>query len=188
MKNNIFFKSSTKKKILLLLLGGLALGLATSPRSQKRTFNALCRDWKNIDKQNLYRHIKDFEKHKMIRYVNKGQWWSIELTERGKCEAKKIKLSEIKINKPKKWDKRWHLVIFDVPEKNKIARDALRKKIKEIGLVEIQKSTFIHPYPCKKEIDKVINFFGVENFVLQLEILTVDKLVEGGLIKKFKLS
>jgi len=188
MKDGTFFRGNTKKKILLLLLGGVALGLATSPRVQKRVFNTLCRDWRDLNRRNLYRHIKDFEEHKMIKYVNKDEWWNIELTEKGKREAKKIKLNEIKILKPKKWDKKWHLVIFDVPEKNKIARDALRRKIKEIGLVEIQKSTFIHPYPCKSEIDKIIKFFEVKKFVLQLEIIDLDDLLENKLVKKFKLS
>lgn len=183
----MFFRSSTKKKILLLLLGGLALGLATSPRAQKRVFNTLVRDWRDIDRKNLYRHVKNFEEHKMIRYVNKDEWWNIELTEKGRCEAEKIKLNEIRIIKPKKWNKKWHLVIFDVPEKNKIARDALRRKIKEIGLVEIQKSTFIHPYPCKEEVDKIIDFFEVDKFVLQLEISNLDNSLRSKLIKKFKL-
>lgn len=183
----MIIKSNIKKKMLLLLLGGLALGLATSPRAQRRTFNVLCRDWKNLNKRNVYRYVKEFEEHKMIRYVDNGQWWDIELTSKGRAVAEKIKLNDIKILKPKKWDRRWHLVIFDVPEKNKIARDALRRKIKGIGLVEIQKSTFIHPYPCKKEIDKIIDFFEVKKFVLQLEIINLDDAIKNKLIKKFKL-
>lgn len=188
MKKNIFFRGNAKKKILLLLLGGIALGLTTSPRAQRRVFRAISREWKEINNKNLHRHVKDFEKHKMIRYVNDSEWWNIELTEKGRREAEKIKLSEVRIVKPKKWDRRWHLVISDIPEKNKIARDAMRRKIKEIGLVEVQKSTFIHPYPCKKEIDKIIEFFEVKKFVLQLEVVDLDKLIEDKLIKKFKLS
>lgn len=181
-------KGNIKKKILLLLLGGIALGLATSPRAQRRTFSILCRDWKDINKRNMYRYVKEFEEHKMIRYVDNGQWWSVELTVKGRAMAEKIKLNDIKIIKPKKWDKRWHLVIFDVPEKNKIARDSLRKKIKEIGLVEIQKSTLIHPYPCREEINKIVDFFEVKKCVLQLEVSDLDESIKAKLIKKFKLS
>lgn len=184
----MFLKGNAKKKILLLLLGGIALGLTTSPRAQKRVFNTLHREWRDLNRRNLYRHIKDFEEHKMIRYVNKNEWWNIELTEKGKCEAEKIKLNEIKIPKPRRWNKKWHLVIFDIPERNRVARDALRKKIKQIGLVEVQKSTFIYPYPCKNEIDKIINFFEVDKFVLQLEINTLDESMRRILIKRFKLK
>ncbi|MFA6183635.1 MAG: hypothetical protein WC682_00865 [Parcubacteria group bacterium] len=184
----MIIKGNIKKKILLLLLGGVALGLASSPRAQKRTFNILCREWKNLNKRNVYRYVKEFEEHKMIRYVNKGEWWNVELTAKGKTMAEKIKLDDIKIVKPNKWDKKWHLVIFDVPEKNKIARDTLRRKIKEIGLVEVQKSTFIHPYFCKEEIDKIIDFFELKKYVLQLEVSDLDKSLKDKLTKKFKLS
>lgn len=180
-------KGNIKKKILLLLLGGVALGLASSPRVQRRTFSILCKDWEELNKRNVYRYVKEFKEHKMIRYVNKGEWWNVELTAKGRAIAEKIKLDDIEIVKPKKWNKRWHLVIFDVPEKNKIARDALRKKIKEIGLVEIQKSTFIHPYPCKEEIDKIIDFFELRKCVLQLEVSNLDKSIKDRLIKKFRL-
>jgi len=43
--------SPIKKKALLLLAGGLALGLARNPKSQKYVFNTLKRDWREIDRK-----------------------------------------------------------------------------------------------------------------------------------------
>ena len=51
----------------------------------------------------------------------------------------------MKINIPPKWDGFWRIVIFDVPEKFKKARNALSKKIKDLGLFPLQKAfLFIH--------------------------------------------
>ncbi|HBI16617.1 MAG: Transcriptional regulator, PaaX family [Candidatus Moranbacteria bacterium GW2011_GWF2_34_56] len=180
-------KRDTRDKILLLLLAGVALGLSTSPRAQRRVFRNLSYDWGEINRKNLYRNIESLSNDGVVKYKKDNEWWNIELTVKGEREAKKIKLNEIKINKPEKWDKDWHLVIFDIPEKKRVARDALRKKMKQIGLIEIQKSTFIYPYSCKKEIDKIAKFFEVDKFVLQLKVINIDKSIESNLIKRFKL-
>ena len=63
------------------------------------------------------------------------------------------------------WDGRWRLVIFDVPEKLRKGRDALREKLKDLGFYELQKSVFIFPYECKNEIDFLIEFFHLRKFV-----------------------
>lgn len=181
------FKRDTRDKILLLLLTGVALGLSTSPRAQRRVFRNLSYEWKKISRKNLYRNVGSLKKDGVVKYKKENEWWNIELTLKGEREAKKIKLNEIQINKPEKWDKNWHLVIFDIPEKMRVARDAMRQKMKHLGLTEIQKSTFICPYPCKKEIDKIAKFFEVEEYVLQLEVVNLDKSIENNLIKKFKL-
>ena len=183
----MIFRGNKTKKILLLLLAGVALGLSNSPGAPKRIFRALSKEWKDIDRENLYRNIKKFESSGVVRYVNNGNWWDIELTARGKQLAKKIKLGEIKINKPKKWDKIWRVVFFDIPEENRVARDALRRKIRELGFVEIQKSIFAFPYPCRDEIFRVVNFFELKNNVIQCEVVNIDSKTEDKLKKKFKL-
>ena len=183
----MILKRETKKKVLLLLLAGIALGLSTSPRAPKRIFKALSREWKEINREKLYRNVKNLEKCGVVRYVNKGEWWNVELTLKGERLANKIKLNEIKIRKPKKWDKKWRLVFFDIPESNRVARDALRKKIKELGLIEIQKSIFVYPHSCKNEIDKVVNFFELKKYVMQCEVVSIDRELESKLIKRFRI-
>lgn len=75
--------------------------------------------------------------------------------------------------KPKSgaWDKKWRLVIFDIPTYQKNAREALRHKIKEMGFYPLQKSVFITPYPCEDEIDFISSVFEIDrNNVLILEV------------------
>jgi len=58
---------------------------------------------------------------------------------------------------------------IDIPEIKRRSRDALRRKLKELGCYELQKSVFLWPYDCKKEIEFVIHFFNLKSFVIYAE-------------------
>jgi DNA-binding transcriptional regulator PaaX len=55
--------------------------------------------------------------------------------------------------------------MFDIPEKLKKVRESLRFHFKDMGLIEFQKSIFIHPFPCKKEIEFIIEFYNARKYV-----------------------
>lgn len=38
------------------------------------------------------------------------------------------------------WDGKWRVVIWDIPEKRRMARDLLRYKLKQLGFSQLQKS------------------------------------------------
>lgn len=174
MKNKLkdkLIKSPIKRKILLLLLGGIVLGLAGNPRAQKRVFKSMMREWKNIDRQYLYRTVKEFYTERLVDYQeNDDGSVKIVLTEKGKKKALLYKVDEIEIKKPASWDKKWRVVFFDVPEKLRWARDAIRDKLKNLGFYELQKSVFIHPFSCKDEIDFLVEYFQLRRYVRMGEL------------------
>jgi CRISPR-associated endonuclease Cas2 len=179
-------RSDLKKKILLILLGGIALGLATSPRSQRIIFRKLSWEWKMIDRERFKRVARELKKDRFVSYCD-DEWWNAKLTSSGKILAKEIDISNIKLKILKKWDGKWRMVLFDIPEKNRAGRNALRQKIKELGFTELQKSVFVYPYPCRKEIDEVIKFFRLEKFVQQCMVYGLNEFINRKLIKKFSL-
>ena len=92
----------------------------------------------------------------------------------------------MEIKKPEKWDRKWRMVIFDVPNKYKTARDALRKKLKEMGFYQLQKSVWVYPYPCFDEILFIGKFFNAERFI---ELLTVEEMInDDKLLRCFRLQ
>lgn len=52
--------------------------------------------------------------------------------------------------KPRKWDGKWRVLIFDIPEGRRPARFAIRKKVLEAGFVRLQDSVWVFPYPCEE--------------------------------------
>lgn len=64
-----------------------------------------------------------------------------------------------------KWDKKWRIVIFDIPEELHSARVRFRRKLKSLGFVMLQKSVFVFPYPCHEEIGDICNKLEVSDCV-----------------------
>ena len=73
------------------------------------------------------------------------------------------------LNRPAQWDGKWRLVIFDVPEKDKKAREALRYKLKDLNFVRLQDSIWVTPYPCEDEIR-----FLREIFVISFNVDVIE--------------
>ncbi|EKE10949.1 MAG: hypothetical protein ACD_15C00170G0001 [uncultured bacterium] len=97
----------------------------------------------------------------------KGQLF-ISLTKEGREKAKKYDIDFLEIKKPKKWDRKWRILIFDIADKHRVKREALRGKIKELGLFQLQKSVWICPYEFFKEVAVMRDFFGLSNEEMQI--------------------
>src|SRR3990167_9348161 len=72
----------------------------------------------------------------------------VHLTERGETEITKIVLQQYKISETVVWDGKWRVIIFDIREKRRRIRQRLRALLAGAGMVRLQDSVWIHPYPC----------------------------------------
>jgi len=164
-----------QKKILLLLLGGLALGLSGSPKQSFKIVKAIGHDWKEIDQTALRRSIRPLYKSKLISTKsNKDGMQTIMLTEKGKRWALTYKIETMHILIPKKWDKKWRIVMFDIPERLKKTRDVFRIHLRSMGFLELQRSVFIHPYPCIDEIEYVVEHYNIGKHVRFIVADSID--------------
>ncbi len=64
-----------------------------------------------------------------------------------------------------KWDKKWRVIIFDIPQELHKERVKLRQKLKSLGFFMLQKSVFIFPYSCEEEIGDICARLGVGDYV-----------------------
>ena len=64
------------------------------------------------------------------------------LTEAGKLESLFIKA---RLPNKQKWDGKWRMIIFDIPEDARTERDRLRRLLKLNGFKILQKSVIINP-------------------------------------------
>src|SRR3989344_4025305 len=74
----------------------------------------------------------------------------------------------------------------DIPEKHKRARDALSQSLKRMGFAQLQKSVFVHPFDCSKEIMFVTEFFNLSRYIRHVLAEHID--IETVLMKKFHLA
>lgn len=71
------------------------------------------------------------------------------ITESGKRVLEFETAKEKVLQKPKRWDKHWRVVIFDIPERRRNVRVKLRRFMEEYGFVRLQDSVWIYPYDCE---------------------------------------
>ena len=67
------------------------------------------------------------------------------LSDEGKKLTANLKL-KLKMANPQRWDGKWRILIFDVPEKIRGKRDFLRKELRNFGFYLLQKSVWAYPY------------------------------------------
>lgn len=73
----------------------------------------------------------------------------------------------------KKWDKKWRIVIFDIEEKQKKTREALRYKLKELGFGMIQESVWVSPYDVITDFREYIKSIGLGKEVFAMEVSNI---------------
>ena len=184
------YKNLTKDILLYLAITGAILIAATSPYFFLNIARGIVRNRKYIkkkyDERKAARALERLKKNRLLILNEKDGKFEVELTEKGKRKVREIQFQNMKIEKPAVWDKKWRVVIFDIPEKyKKRARDALREKLKELGFYPLQKSVWIIPYPCEKEIQFLCELFDITPFV---NIIIAENIYNDVKLKKhFKL-
>ena len=175
------------KNILLgLMMTGAIAVAATSPYFLVNMLKQISRNRKYLAKEFEKRKIKNaFNKLKENRLIileeDNGKF-TVELTEQGKRKVKELQIDDLTIEKPKVWDKKWRIVIFDIPNKNTRGRNALRDKIRKLKFYLLQKSVWVHPYPCEKEIQFLAELFNIYPYVNIVVAESIDNDVK---LKKY---
>lgn len=185
MKQNTSRLGSVQRKILLLMEAGLALGLTRSPKKQWWILKQIPKEWRKENRQALERAINSLYTSHLIKEIHQDGKTTLILSEGGKKRVLQFNINKMEIKKPTKWDKKWRVIMFDIPEKLRRLRDSLRFHFREIGLIELQKSVFVFPYPCSKEIIFILEFYNAKKYVRFILAERIDNQLH--LMKKFDL-
>jgi hypothetical protein len=166
-----------QQKLILLFFGGLAIGLASgSPKAYYRTVRKVIEAWDDIDQKSVNRSLRSLCELKLLEEIKRPDGSiTLRLTENGKRFAKYEQFfgSTLKIKRPKKWDRLWRIIIFDIPEKKRLFRDIIRNHLKTIGFKELQQSVFVFPFPCENEMSSLIDLYHATRYV---RIITAQKI------------
>jgi len=108
---------------------------------------------------------------KTLKVKNKT---AIAITSKGM--EKLFKFSLKTINKKRREDKKWQMVLFDIPETKRKIRDYFRKGLQYLGYKSLQKSIWVCPYDVEKETKDLIKRYNLKPFT---ELLLVKKIGLG---------
>jgi len=186
--------TSIAKEVLLHLLvgGGLLIGVANPALLTPAIFIAHCLK-NNTDKdkekkvKRAFFYLKN-NKHIAVKKSKGGV--HIELTQKGREKASTYRIQSKLLKKKeskKKWNGIWHVVIFDIDDGKRIKRDELPRLLSRSCFQQLQKSVWIYPFECEKEISWVKEFFSIgddECRVITSNSIGNDKKLQ----KEFKLT
>jgi len=180
--------SNLSKDILIsLATAGIIAVAATSPFFLINIAKAFLINKKHskssYDKNMVAKAFERLKRNRIIILKEADGKFTVELTDKGRRKVEQIKFDDMAIKIPRAWDKKWRIVIFDIPEKqHKRARNALREKLQKLGFYQLQKSVWAIPYPCEKEIQFLCELFSINRFV---NIITADKIYNDIILRKY---
>ena len=174
---SIYMKISISKKLLLIIAAladynrscfswQLALAMPDDPRRFKyrRWLKKMLKNKK--ENQKLYTALHRFKKAKLLEekifYNSKGYV----LTPKGYLKFYRSCPQNYKLKKYP--NKKYLMVFFDIPEKERQKRDDLRFILRELGFQPIQKSVWATEYQVEKQLQTAITNCALERYVKPL--------------------
>lgn len=123
----------------------------------------------DVEERKVKRVIENLERRDIISLEEKGQSVYVRSVNNNNPLVAKYSIQALLDFKKeeKKWNGKWFMVFFDVPEIQRNKRNYLRKFLQQLGFYRYQKSVYIFPYECEKEV------------------LLIKKIVEGAKYMKY---
>jgi len=184
MGNNEEIVKLTARQILMFLVDFAVVSYSMAHKSPmaRKSVNDYWR-WRRFDRARFSSSIYRLKKQKLIRVYIEGKEKYLELTPKGLARLRKYTIDQIEIERPKVWDRQWRIVIFDIPDRKRVFRDILRRKLERLGFILLQESVFIFPFECKREIDYICDYYLIKPY---LKYIVAD-ILEGDqdLIEEF---
>ena len=114
-----------------------------------------------------------------IRYVDKNNERFVKLTKKGQLEAL---LAKAKLLSDRgKWDGKWRLIMFDIPEDSNDKRAFFRSLLKKNGFFRLQQSVYVSPCPLNRA---AVSYLEETKLIGYIRILKVEEMDNDKDLKK----
>lgn len=173
-RNERRLKSFQQAMLMAVVLGGVVVVAATIPNAAQ-----LLRFFPGYKKGARFNYqaksaLGRLAAKGLVTFVEEDGKRFARITEKGELILQ-MESEKTAIMKKRKWDRRWRVVIFDIPERRKNIRDRLRLFMNEYGFVRIQDSVWIYPYDCEDLIALAKANFRVGADVLYMIVERLER-------------
>lgn len=131
----------------------------------------------------VYQAIRRLEQEGLVKKSKKEKKTHLRLTDHGKRFIQRHR--EVSRWSSPVWDKKWRLVVFDIPEEKRSLRDYFRRYLKTLGFGKVQRSIWISPYDFSGVIMMYVNKLKLSAYVFQITADTFQGFSEAELIQSF---
>lgn len=95
------------------------------------------------------------------------------LTPAGRSTLRRVAM---RIARPDRRDGSWHVVVFDVPERLRKTRDALRYELVQLGFRKLQESVWVSPHPVSKEFYEFMEAASLLRYIILLKVTDTSEI------------
>lgn len=144
-------RGQMKDALLVALLVGGMMAIGAVPHTLLPTLGG-----KSKDKRRFNAYAKTVAsrlvRQGLAAWVRRDGISYLRITEAGRHKLaftrEKMRLKDEK----RRWDGRWRMVAFDLPERRRTVRARLRATMAEVGFVRLQDSVWVYPHDCEEFI------------------------------------
>jgi len=180
--------ASAKTVLSLLGMGATLAAAFAIPKTAPALINTFWKEenewkkWKQFNLGYLLQTLRRLQKQKLVEIKDINGKQRITITQKGKTKILEYAVDELEITKSKAWDKKWRVIVYDIPNRKKYLQELIRETLKNLGFFAIQESVYIIPYPCYKEIEFLREYYHVGPYI---KYLLVDKLEDDSVYKTY---
>lgn len=170
------------KEILHVLAAAGAIGIIFAFPGAAPAIGSLVLGDNSYDRWKTKKIITQLKKQKFITIKeNSNNTVTVKIANQGMVRAVTYQLEAMQLKKQKNWDKKWRVVIFDIPDRYKKVRDIFRMRLRQLSLYPLQESIYVSPYPCFNEIEFLRELYGIS---FTVKYLLVEKIEDDGELKQ----
>jgi len=127
--------------------------------------------------------LKALERRRIIDLIYEDDKVYVKFLKENRTEVLKYSIKKLLDFKKEKrqWKRKWILLVFDVPEKEKKKRECLRQFIKQLGFYPYQQSVYVFPYECFEEVKLIKEITDSRDY---LKYIIAERLEDEGKVKK----
>lgn len=176
LKDAVEKEHITQDILLGILKTGVLLTVAITAPNILQVINSFVdkkKEWGNYYPSSVGRQITKLWRKGFVDVKETKDGHIVTITDKGKTEILKYDVENLTIPKQKSWDGKWRMVFFDIATGYDKARHLFQNKLKALGFFQMQKSVYIYPYPCEKEICFLREIYNIPH---SIKLAKVEKL------------
>ena len=117
------------------------------------------------ERKQLYRRIAYLKRQHYLERVKEGEEILYKLTTKAKYEILRLNfILHMRAQRKQKWDGKFYLVVFDVPEEKKRYRDLFRRLLHAGNFKMLQLSAWMTRHNPRPAIDELLKYLKLEKY------------------------
>ncbi len=128
-----------------------------------------------MDEREKQRELRRIVYHMKEKGLLTGDYeHGLQVTDKARRRLEQADIRNLRAKSTARWDGVWRIVIYDIPESHASGRQALADRLRAYGCFQLQKSTWISPFPCREDVVLLGAHHGVDQYVTYFEATHLD--------------